>query len=50
MEVIEQLAAELQVQFVAKLAHALLDVLRLDLEVLVIVKSDSHTLFLPRLC
>lgn len=42
MVVIEQLAAQFEIEFVAKCGNAFLDVLRLYSEVLVIVKSVFH--------
>ena len=41
MVVVKELAAELQVELAAELADALLDLLRLDGEVLLIVKTDG---------
>ena len=42
MEIIKQLAAEFQVKLAAELADPLPDMLRLNLQVLLIVKSDLH--------
>ena len=46
--VVEQLAAELQIQLAAELGAPRRDVLRLQLQVLVVVKTDLH-LRIPRL-
>ena len=42
MVVVKKLAAELQIQLIAELAAALLDVLGLQGQILVVVKSDLH--------
>ena len=48
MEVIKQLAAELQIQLAAKLSDAVFDLLRLRGEVFLIVKSNGfHDALLP---
>ena len=41
MVVIEQFAAEFQIQFATKLGNALFDMLRLQFQVFIIIKSDS---------
>ena len=44
MVVVKQLAAQLQIQLAIKLSNALTDVLRLNLEVFLVVKSYFHTI------
>ena len=47
MEIVEQLSAEFQIQLVVKLVDAVADMLRLHFQVLLIVKSNLHGIFLP---
>ena len=47
VEIIEQLSAEFQIQLVVKLVDAVADMLRLHFQVLLIVKSNLHGIFLP---
>ena len=46
MVVVKELAAELQIQLIAELAAALLDVLGLQGQILVVVESDLHVQYL----
>ena len=45
MIVVKQLSAELQVQLVPEMADSLLNVLRLNPQILFIIKSDFHFRF-----
>ena len=47
VEIVEQLSAEFQIQLVVKLVDAVADMLRLHFQVLLIVKSNLHGIFLP---
>ncbi len=42
MKIIKQLAAEFQVKLAAELADPIPDMLRLNLQILLIVKADLH--------
>ena len=42
MIVVEELASEFEIEFVSKLRNALLDVLRLDLEIFFVVEPVFH--------
>ena len=42
MEVVIQLPAEFQLKFVSELRDALLDVLRLNLQIFPVIKTDFH--------